>query len=129
MLRSACVRTVLRMIYSLLVFILVSFFVEGSVYTMIPLGILNFSIAFLVSVFVVIFRFDLYASYISYFSSFFAFYSLIFIASDFVAMKWRGVVILDGGALTQNGWMYVFVLAMLFAAVPTLLFPAEPKRR
>lgn len=117
------------MLKALLLYIAVTYVLDGSVYTAVPLGLLNFLIALVVSAILRDFRPNAKVWFGVYGLTFFAIYSAVFYASDFVTMKWGGLLIMEGGALTATGWIYVFVSSMLLAAVPTFFFPVEPKRR
>jgi hypothetical protein len=114
---------------ALLLYIAVTYVIEGSVYTMVPLGLFNLLVALFVSAILRDFTLIGVARFGAYSFAFFAIYSAVFYASDFVTMKWGSVLIMEGGALTASGWMYVFVSSMLLAVVPTFCFSAEPKRQ
>jgi hypothetical protein len=116
------------MLKALLLFIVVTYVIDGSVYTMVPLGLFNFMVALFVSAILSDFRPKANVRFGVYGLTFFAIYSTIFYASGFVTMKWGSLLIMEGGALTASGWIYVFVSSMLLAAVPTFFFPVEPKR-
>lgn len=117
------------MLKALLLFIAVTYVIDGSIYTMIPLGLFNFLIALFLSAILREFRLIVRVRFVVYWLTFFAIYSAVFYASDFVTMKWGSLLIMGGGALTATGWIYVFVSSMLLAVVPTFFFPVEPKRR
>ncbi|NBB49511.1 hypothetical protein GVN24_14600 [Rhizobium sp. CRIBSB] len=117
------------MLKALLLFIAVTYVIDGSIYTMIPLGLLNFLIALFLSAILMGFRLIATVRFGAYWFTFFAIYSAVFFASDFVTMKWGSLLIMESGALTASGWMYVFGSSMLLAVVSTFVFPAEPKRQ
>jgi hypothetical protein len=117
------------MLKALLLFIAVTYVIDGSIYTMIPLGLLNFLIALFVSVILRDFRLIATLRFGAYWLTFFAIYSAVFYASDFAEMKWGSLFIMHGGALTASGWMYVLVSSLFLAAVPTFFLSAEPKRQ
>jgi hypothetical protein len=117
------------MLKALLLYIVVTYVIDGSVYTMVPLALFNFLIALFVSVILRDFRLIATLRFGAYWLTFFAIYSAVFYASDFAEMKWGGLLIMEGGAFTAIGWMYVLVSSMLLAVVPTFFFPAEPNRQ
>lgn len=117
------------MLKALLLFIAVTYVIDGSIYTMLPLGLLNFLIALFLSAILMGFSLIATVRFGAYWFTFFAIYSAVFYASDFVTMKWGGFLIMESGALTASGWIYVFVSSTLLAVVPTFFFPVEPKRR
>lgn len=117
------------MLKALLLFIVVTYVIDGSVYTTVPLGLLNFLVALFVSAILRDFRPIAKVRFGVYGLTFCAIYSAIFYASGFVTMKWGSHLIMEDGALTAAGWIYVVVSAVLLAAVPTFFFPVEPKRR
>jgi carbon starvation protein CstA len=116
------------MLKALLLYIAVTYVIDGSVYTALPLGVFNLVIAVFVSAILRDFRPKSKERFGVYWLTFFAIYSAVFYASDFVTMKWGSLLIMEGGALTATGWIYVLVSSMLLAVVPLLSFPIEPKR-
>lgn len=116
------------MLKALLLFIVVTYVIDGSVYTTVPLGLFNFLVTLFVSTILRDFRPKAKVRFGAYWLTFSAIYSAVFCASDFAEMKWGSLLIMEGGAFTAFGWIYVFVSSVLLAAVPTFFFPVEPKR-
>ena len=117
------------MLKALLLYIVVTYVIDGSVYTMVPLGLINFLIALILAAILMGFRLTATVRFGAYWFTFFAIYSAVFYASDFVEMKWGSIFIVKDGALTASGWIYVLVSSISLAVVPKIFFPTEPKRQ